>query len=389
MTLSEETERDAVGAAASGGVDAEERAWRLALWCAEGIGAVRYGRLLERFGSAAEALAAGPRACAEGLRRPALESQLKLRWGARLRDELEESLRRGELLALGRGEAGYPRLLAEADGPPWLFARGSLEALAAPLLAVVGTRRIRTDGARLTRRVTGWCGERGWGIASGGALGVDGEAHRAALELGLPTAVVLPAGMAHPTPPAHAGLFESVCASGGILLSENPPWRPPRRELFLRRNRLISGLAVLTIIVRAPRQSGALNTAGWARRQGREVFVVPGAPDDPTASGCLALLREGARLLTSAEDLPLAPAEAAGRARSSEPAARPRELEAAAPLEPTAARVLEGLRGGERTTEALAAELDLSASAVLVAVTRLVLAGQLEQVGPGVVRARS
>jgi len=152
--------------------------------------------------------------------------------------------------------------------------------------------------------VTHWLKERGWNTVSGGAIGVDTEVHRASLELGLTTIAVMPGGLEHVVPRSSTQLFKRIIESGGCLVSEHPPWREPRRELFVRRNRIISGMSTFTVVVRAPLRSGALSTARWAIKQGREVFVVPGSPDDPTAKGCLAAIKTGAKILTEVTDLP-------------------------------------------------------------------------------------
>lgn len=290
---------------------------------------------------------------------------------------LLEALGELDITPLQRADPFYPTPLAELGEPEWIFVRGALDALQRPLAAVVGTRSVGREGLRLARDVVRWCGARGWHIVSGGALGVDGEAHRQALAMGLITVAVLPAGLGHLVPRRHKKLLEAVVEGGGCLVSEHPPWRRPAPRLFARRNRLISGLSAFAVVVRAAARSGALITADWARRQGRPVYAVPGSPDDRTARGCLDALRRGAHLLTSPADLPAARASAPPPARAVEPG------RVSAPPSGVAGRILKALDSGPLTLEELASLAGAGVAEVMPEITSLLLAGYLEQAGPG------
>ena len=278
----------------------------LLLWCVDQIGSARYRKLIGHYGTAREVLGAGPGECARALGQPRLERAFSKSWPTqRSKEWLVDHLASTERHALHIGQQGvFPEQLRQANGPQWIFVRGNPTPLSQPFAAVVGSRTTRPDGIRLTRLATHWLKDRGWNTISGGAIGVDSEAHRASLDLGLTTVAVMPGGLDHLVPRSSAQLFKRIVESGGCLVSEHPPWREPRRELFVRRNRIISGMSVFTVVVRAPLRSGALSTARWAMKQGRQVFVIPGSPDDPTAQGCLAALKTGAKILTEAADLP-------------------------------------------------------------------------------------
>lgn len=360
-----------------------ELRWGLALWCVDGVGSVRYDELLAHFGSAEGAVRAGPEACAHVLGSPVLAPRLGRDWpDESALGELLGLMQRHHLEVVKR--EGLPRRLQELGEPPWIFVRGNAAAMDRALAAVVGTRSVRASGIRLTHRIAEWALDRGWGIVSGGALGVDTQAHATAVRRGVPTVVVQPAGLAEPVPRTNRRLFDSVCAGGGCLVSEHPPWRRPTAQLFARRNRLISGLAVITLVVRAPRQSGALITADWAKRQGRAVYAVPGEPGDPTALGCLELLRRGERLLASADDLPWADGRehfgdapelaAPGGDGATEQPGGPAEW------------ILGELAGGPLTLDEIMSRLRGRvdrAGRVIEMMTRLVLSRDVEPRGPG------
>lgn len=200
--------------------------------------------------------------------------------------------------------AAWPALLEELpDPPPVLWAWGSLEALALPSLAVVGTRRPTREGQdnawRLARDMAG----AGYGVISGLALGVDGCAHHGALEARGATVAVLGCGVDVLYPKTHARLRQQLLAGGGLLLSEHPPGTRAHPQHFPRRNRIITGLSLGVLVVEAAMASGSLVSARLATEQNREVFALPGSLHNPQARGCLWLIREGARLVTCLEDI--------------------------------------------------------------------------------------
>jgi DNA processing protein len=203
------------------------------------------------------------------------------------------------LVALG--EPGYPWRLQMIDDPPPLIAvRGHLPVLDRPMIAVVGARNASAAGIKLAGRLARDLGEAGLVVVSGLARGIDAAAHRATLVTG--TVAVLAGGHNRIYPPENVELAAALLAQGAAL-SEMPLDQEPRAHDFPRRNRLISGLAVGVVVIEAARRSGSLITTRLALEQGREVFAIPGSPLDPRAEGCNSLLKQGATLVTEAEDV--------------------------------------------------------------------------------------
>jgi DNA processing protein len=197
----------------------------------------------------------------------------------------------------------YPPLLAAvADAPPALYVRGSLDVLATPQLAMVGSRHPTASGRDTAFQFAAHLARCGLAITSGLAEGIDGASHRGALAAGGATIAVCGTGLDVVYPQQHAGLAEAIAASGA-LVSEFAPGTPPRRGHFPQRNRIISGLSLGTLVVEAARQSGSLITARCASEQGREVFAIPGSIHNPLSRGCHRLLRDGAKLVETADDV--------------------------------------------------------------------------------------
>jgi DNA processing protein len=204
---------------------------------------------------------------------------------------------------LCRGSPGYPPLLTHLpDAPPGLLMRGDPNALRLPQLAIVGSRNPTRAGHDIARRFAAHLAQSGLAITSGLAIGIDTAAHQGALEGGGRTIAVCGTGLDIDYPRANAGLSEKI-ASGGALLSEFPLGTPASRSNFPRRNRIISGLSLGTLVVEAAVRSGSLITARLAAEQGREVFAIPGSIHNPLARGCHKLIREGAQLVETAEDI--------------------------------------------------------------------------------------
>ncbi|NLY98953.1 MAG: DNA-protecting protein DprA [Pirellulaceae bacterium] len=200
-------------------------------------------------------------------------------------------------------EADYPPLLKEIDDPPGiLFVRGGLRPIDRLAVAIVGTRHATHYGLRQAERLAGGLARAGVTIVSGLARGIDAAAHRGALAAGGRTLAVLGSGVLHIYPPEHGRLAEEVIQQGA-LVSESPPRAAPRTGSFPQRNRIISGLSLGTVIVEAGQRSGALITARLAGEQNREVFAVPGRVEDRAAQGCHRLLREGATLVETVDDI--------------------------------------------------------------------------------------
>ena len=200
-------------------------------------------------------------------------------------------------------DPAYPPLLREIpDAPPLLFVRGDPAVLCAAQLAVVGSRNPSHGGCDNARAFGEHLTHAGLCITSGLALGIDACAHEAALNAGGKTVAVAATGLDRVYPAAHRELAHRIAAQGA-LVSEFALGSPPRREHFPRRNRLISGLSLGVLVVEAALKSGSLITARLAAEQGREVFAIPGSIHSPLSRGCHALIRQGAKLVETAQDV--------------------------------------------------------------------------------------
>ena len=187
--------------------------------------------------------------------------------------------------------------------PQALYYLGTLPHKRQPTVTIVGTRKPSTYGQEVTHKLAYELARRGIVIVSGLALGVDGIAHRAALEAGGITIAVQANGLETLTPHSHRQLGIDILAAGGAIVSEYPPDTPPAKFRFLERNRLVSGLSDAVLITEAAARSGTLSTATHALEQGREVFVVPGNITSPLSAGCNQLIRQGATPITRVEDV--------------------------------------------------------------------------------------
>jgi len=268
-----------------------------------GIGPVRLRALIDEFGDIESAWHASESELrAAKLNQRALENLLQ----ARRQVDLDRVLKRVEQLGvqvLTWDSPGYPPLLSQIpDPPPVLFVRGSLLAADEWSVAMVGTRKASSYGREVARRLAGELGRNGVTVVSGLARGIDGIAHKAALEAGGRSIAVLGCGVDCVYPPEHRGLAESL-VEHGALVSDYPLGTRPEAANFPARNRIISGLSLGTIVVEAGLRSGALITADFALDQGREVFAIPGSILSPSAAGSNRLIRDGAHVVTEALDV--------------------------------------------------------------------------------------
>lgn len=215
--------------------------------------------------------------------------------------ELEAIERVGARL-VGMGEPDYPPQLKNCEAPPPLVTiRGNVGVFSKPPVAIVGSRNASVIGARFTERLAHDLGEAGFSVISGLARGIDAAAHRASLKTG--TVAVLAGGLDRPYPPENLPLYRAIPEQGGALISEMPMGAEPRSRDFPRRNRIIAGLSLGLIVVEAAERSGSLISARMAGDMGRTVFAVPGSPLDPRARGTNLLLKQGATLVTEANDV--------------------------------------------------------------------------------------
>jgi DNA processing protein len=282
-------------------VDPGLASW-LQLTLTPGLGAAAIRGLLSQFGLPENILAA-PRAQLERTAGPAA--------GALLRAEdtapaVEQALRWAQApghAIVTLADTAYPRLLLEiADPPPLLYATGRLELLGRPALAIVGSRNATAQGARNAEQFAQAFSAAGLTIVSGLALGIDAAAHRGGLAGEGATIAVLGTGVDVTYPRQNAELASRI-AREGLLLSEFPLGSAAAAHHFPRRNRLISGLTQGCLVIEAALASGSLITARAAAEQGREVFAVPGSIHSPLSKGCHALIKSGAKLVESAEDV--------------------------------------------------------------------------------------
>ena len=267
-----------------------------------GIGVVRAKKLIEHFGGVEKVLQADAKAWAEVDKIGA-----KTASGMMLPDydyadkQLEKMLKFGAQV-VGLWDEDYPALLKEIYDPPLvLFYEGTLEALKRDCFAIVGTRTPSQYGIALTKSISGGLAQRGFCIVSGMARGIDSEAHKAAMAAEGTTAAVLGCGIDVVYPQENSKL-KKLIAEKGIVLSEFPMGTSPEGQNFPRRNRIISGLSVGTLVAEAGLKSGALITAAYAADQNREVFALPGDVTRTTSQGCNRLIKTQTAALASCAD---------------------------------------------------------------------------------------
>ena len=260
----------------------------------ENVGPRTFLTLVNRFGGASAALKALPDLAAQRGR------VLKIAAVEDIERELEAAARLG-VRYLALGDADYPALLRKIDAPPPLLAmRGQASVLNRAAVAMVGSRNASAAGLAFTERVARGLAQADYVVVSGLARGIDARAHQATLATG--TIAVLAGGHDRLYPADHGPLLDRILEQGAAL-SEMPMGWEPRGRDFPRRNRIVAGLAMGVVVVEAARRSGSLITARFAVDHGREVFAVPGSPMDPRAEGANDLLREGATICTSAQDV--------------------------------------------------------------------------------------
>ena len=258
-----------------------------------------------------------------------------------------------------------------AGAPKTLNYIGNLPTERRPSVAIVGTRKPTKYGKEVTERITFELAHRGIVIVSGLALGVDGLAHRAALDAGGTTIAVLGNGLPAIYPSTHRQLADDIVRQGGALLSEYPENDPAYPAHFLERNRIVSGLADAIVITEAAQRSGTLNTAMHAMEQGKEVFVVPGPITSPMSLGCNSLLKQGATPLLSSDDVIDIIAPSLGAPQAS----------LALGNNDTEIAILEFLQNGGRDGDAMQAALGISATELSTSLTMLEIAGTIRALG--------
>lgn len=367
-------------------LDDAERLACLRLIRSDNVGPVTFRELINHYGGAALALEALPELAARGGRR----AKIRITTRAEAERELERAAKAGATPVFTI-EPGYPPALANIDAPPpMLYVRGSRDVLTRPAVAIVGSRQASAAGHKLTRLFAAGLGKAGYVVASGLARGIDAAAHQAALDTG--TVAVVAGGVDVVYPPENADLTAAIVERGAVL-SDMPPGFEPRARDFPRRNRIISGMSLGVLVVEAARRSGTLVTARLAGEQGREVFAVPGHPLDPRAEGTNGLLKSGATLVTTPDDMIEALAPLSGLA----PDAAFAEQHPAISWQPPPptppplladadrARVLDALGPAPVDIDALMRATGLPPRALNVLLMELDLAGRIVRHGAGLV----
>lgn len=346
----------------------------LRLLRAKGLGNAAALRLVQHFGSPEAALALSTAAwAAAGVEKKGV--QLLAEDDAAFEPDLAW-LASPDAHALPFNDPRYPQALREGSNPPLLlFVRGNPALLAQPQLAIVGARAATPQGLENARAFGKALAERGLLVTSGLAIGVDGAAHQGALDGGGPTLAVCATGLDRVYPARHRALAHAIVEKGGALVSEFAPGTEAVAAHFPRRNRLIAGLSLGTLVVEGSVDSGSLITAKLAADMGREVFAIPGSIHNPLARGCHKLIRDGAKLVESVDDilLELAPRLSAWLAQAkpaspSESAAQPR-------LDAQSRKLLAALSDAPQSVDALIGKTGLGAEAVNAALLTLELDG--------------
>ena len=288
----------------------EELKYWVALNNFQKFGPIRFKRLQKYFYSQDASLANAFRASAEELAKAGLERNIAEEFTARRReidpDQLMADLIKEKVKVITITDKLYPKLLGEIyNPPPLLYYKGEFNLKDDFTLAVVGTRKYSSYGQQAVEYIVKDLVRNNLTIVSGLALGIDALAHQAALAAGGKTVAVLGSGLDKQNiyPSQNRYLVNKIMETGGSVISEFPLGTPPLRHNFPQRNRLISGLSLGTLIIEAGEKSGALITAAYALEQNREVFAVPGSIHSPASAGPNKLIKEGARVVTSASDI--------------------------------------------------------------------------------------
>ena len=354
--------------------ETQRRDW-LRLIRSQNVGPRTFRDLLNRFGDAAAALEALPVLARRGGRRAIRVASTDDA------DRELEAAARADARFVALGEPDYPHALAAADSPPPLLAlRGEATVLTNRAVGMVGSRNASLAGAKMTERLATGLGRAGYTVVSGLARGIDAAAHRASLSTG--TIACMAGGLDCPYPPENVPLMDEI-AERGAVVSEMPFGWEPRARDFPRRNRLIAGMTLGTVVIEAAKRSGSLITGRLANEMGRVVMAVPGSPLDPRAAGANDLIKRGAQLVTSTADVleildPMLEAPHSHVGTLLEPVEEPFH-DPASPLPDERERVLLALGPTPCTVDELIAHCGSSAATVQMILLELQLAGRLDR----------
>ena len=351
-------------------MDREEKLACLRLIQTPNIGPMTFSLLLQRYGSAVEALRAVPELAKRSGR------SLKPAGRAVAEAELKANDDAGATLLFKGGEDYLARLAQFDDAPPLLSVRGSTHLLSRPSVAIVGARNASINAQRLAQSLAEELAAEGYIIVSGLARGIDAAAHNGALAGG--TVAVIAGGIDIVYPPENTDLHESIAVSG-LLLAEMPPGTQPTPRHFPIRNRIIGALSLGVVVVEAAERSGSLITAREAGERGGEVMAIPGSPLDPRSQGCNHLIREGATLVRGAGDILECLSRPASATLPAPADWREAKLASGKPEEIDRCRtlILEGVSAEGTDVDEVIRWCGMPASTVLAAILELEIAGRL------------
>ena len=289
-----------------------------------------------------------------------------------------------DFFAIGFYDSAYPELLKHIPDPPLvLFCLGDLAVLEQRSVALVGARKSTESGRAIARSLAAGLVARGCTVVSGLAVGIDAAAHRGTLTApGGKTVAVLGSGFGHLYPEQNRGLAKAILSAGGLLMSEYPPGMTPRPYQFPERNRLISGVSEVTVLVEASVKSGSLITARLALEQGRDLCAVPGPPRSPLSAGCHRMIRQGAALVTCVEEI----AEEMGLP---EPTPTPGEraiADLSSPLDEASVQILDAIAAKPRQLDEIAVLIDRDPQRVSQCLMQLQLSGFVRHGPDGYIR---
>ena len=276
----------------------------ISLWRVPGIGSVTFKKLLDKFETPGNVFAA----TASSLKQAGFSEKLV----SNIKDNPSSNSTKNDIDWLNTAQnhhlitihcSEYPILLKQiSNPPPLLYVHGKLALLNDPQVAIIGSRNPTQGGLSNTYEFSKFLGGSGLCITSGLALGIDGAAHQGALDANSPTIAVIATGIDRVYPARHRELAHKIVEDGAII-TEFPLGTQPKSENFPRRNRIISGISHGTLVIEAAKKSGSLITARLASEQNREVFAIPGSIHNPLSKGCHQLIREGAKLVETAQDI--------------------------------------------------------------------------------------
>lgn len=363
--------------------DRQRIAW-LRLIRSDNVGPATFRDLINHFGSAEAALTMLPELSSRG----GASRAIRIASVEEAERELDVARRHGARF-VGIGEPDYPPALRQIDGaPPLLAVMGHSPVALRPSVGIVGSRNASISGAKFAAMIARDVGRVGYAITSGLARGIDTAAHRASMETG--TIAVLAGGLDQPYPPENVPLLKEIVAGEGLAVSEMPFGWEPRARDFPRRNRLIAGISHGVVVVEAAQRSGSLITARMAGDFGRLVFAVPGSPLDPRCHGTNALLKEGAIVTTSSEDVlealaPLARLEGSSERMIEETGDDDGAAALLPPDDSDRATIISSLGPSPVEVDDIIRHTGLSASAVYLVLLELDLAGRLHRHAGGLV----